>query len=447
MTSSPTIAAISTPQGKGAISVVRMSGGDSRKILSDCWLGTSPSSFNPREAYFGKITSNTGSVLDEVLATWFQGPHSYTGEDTVELSCHGGILVVRRVLERLYACGATPAEPGEFTQRAFLNGKMDLTQAEAVMDILSAQSDLALKAAQEQLSGSLGTQIKEQTDRVLHILAHIEAHIDFPDEDITPEATQALLDQCATISNAIESLLGTADRGRLLRNGVRTVLAGAPNVGKSSLLNLLLGYERAIVSDTPGTTRDTLEETINVEGFALRLIDTAGIRNSDDQIEQAGIRRTTEALDQADLVLEVVDASAPPSQHSVKTVNTHHILLLNKCDLGIHPDWQNTPGIPFSCKTGQGEQALNAAISSLLVSDTLPDRQSALIAINARHQHCLKLANESLNNAMEGLQAAISPEFIALDIREALNHLGEVTGKVDTEDVLGQIFSTFCIGK
>ena len=442
-----TIAAISTPYGQGAIALVRMSGTRCKEILSACWKGKSVDSFSPRTAQFGKILSEQDTVLDEILVTWFPAPHSYTGEDTIEISCHGGILVVKIILDRLYTCGATPAEPGEFTQRAFLNGKMDLTQAEAVMDILSAQSTLALKAAQEQLDGSLGTRIKEQTRTVLDILAHVEAHIDFPDEDITPAANDALLEKSRTVIRSIDSLLSTADRGRLLREGVRTVLAGSPNVGKSSLLNLLLGYDRAIVSNTPGTTRDTLEEVIHLNGFALRLIDTAGIRQSDDHIEQAGIQRTEKALDRADLVIEVVDASVPRQDNHLSIEGAHHILLLNKADLGIHPDWNDSIGIPFSCKTGQGEKELTEAISSLLTEQSLPDKQSSLIAINTRHQHCLKLAQKSMTTAVEGLQEMMSPEFVALDLREALNYLGEITGKVDTEDVLGQIFSSFCIGK
>lgn len=449
MNGETTIAAVSTPPGSGAVALVRMSGPASLEIIRECWKGKAVGSLLPRMAYFGAIAESEGNVLDEVLLTWFKGPHSYTGEDTVEIACHGGVLVVRRVLERLYQCGAVPAEPGEFTRRAFLNGKMDLTQAEAVMDILSAQSDMALKAAQDQLGGALGRRIREQTDAVTDLLAHVEAHIDFPDEDITPDAAEVLLAQAESIGRSLESLLSTADRGRLLREGVRTVLAGAPNVGKSSLLNHLLGYERAIVSDTPGTTRDTLEETINLGGFALRLVDTAGLRESTDHIEKEGIDRTAKALEQADLVLEVVDASQPRTYALAELPGRgHHLLVLNKADLGIHTDWASSGGVPFSCRTGEGEAHLIETLTSLLTREEhISDSQSALVAINARHQHCLGEARDSMKNAAEGIKEMLSPEFVALDLREALSHLGEVTGKVDTEDVLGRIFSQFCIGK
>lgn len=448
MTSPATIAAVSTAFGQGAIAVIRLSGSLSLEILSRCWQGRDTSTLPPRQACLGAILSPEGTCLDEVLATWFPAPFSYTGEDTVEISCHGGLLVTRRVLERLISCGAEPAAPGEFTQRAFLNGRMDLTQAEAVMDILSAQTDLALRAAHEQREGTLGKAIKMQTDEVIGLLAHVEAYIDFPDEDISPDTVGTLLDKLRSIQDAIAALLSTAEQGRMLRDGVRTVLAGSPNVGKSSLLNLLLGYERAIVSDIPGTTRDTLEETINVGGYPLRLIDTAGLRHSSDHIEKAGIKRTEQALAQADLVLEVIDASRPKaSQETQVDSSVHHLLILNKSDLGLHDDWQNTPGLHLSCKTGEGRDKLTLSISECLRDPSLPDTRGALVAINARHQHCLRLASEALVLATQGITSSQSPEFIALDLREALNHLGEITGRVDTEDVLGRIFSTFCIGK
>lgn len=448
MIESATIAAVSTAFGQGAIAVIRMSGPECADILSRCWTGRKPAHFEPRRASLGHITDASGNCLDEALATFFPGPHSYTGEDMMEIGCHGGLLVTRRVLERLMACGAAPAAPGEFTQRAFLNQRMDLTQAEAVMDILSAQTDLALRAAHEQREGALGQKIKQQTEELIGVLAHIEAYIDFPDEDISPDTADALLGRLGTLIASLHSLLDTAEQGRMLREGVRTVLAGAPNAGKSSLLNLLLGYERAIVSETPGTTRDTLEETINVAGYPLRLIDTAGLRHSSDHIEQAGIRRTEEALSRADLVLEVVDASLPcPEKRTAFDSSGHHLLILNKSDIGLHPDWKDVPGISLSCKTGDGKEPLAAAIADCLKDPSWTDTRGALVAINARHQNCLRQAVEALEQAASGIREIQSPEFIALDLREALSCLGEITGKVDTEDVLGKIFSSFCIGK
>lgn len=443
-----TIAAVSTPQGQGAISLLRLSGPDSRDILSRCWRGRPVTGMPPRRACFGHILRENGEELDDVLATFFPGPASYTGEDSLEITCHGSPLITGKILERLISCGAVPAAPGEFTQRAFLNGRLDLTQAEAVMDVLAARTDLALKAAREQLDGALGHRIKEQTDLLLAVLAHIEAYIDFPDEDIAPDTMRALLDRLSSLSGALRALLDTADQGRLLREGIRTVLAGPPNVGKSSLLNLLLGYERAIVSDTPGTTRDTLEESVVIGGFTLRLIDTAGLRHSDDHIEREGIRRTTRAMEGADLLLEVADASLPrPSRLPAPADAPHKLLLLNKCDRGIHPDWETAEGVRLSCLTGDGLKELTAAIAHCLGADNWLDSRASLVSVNARHQHLLKQALNAVEQAAASLSAGESPEFIALDLREALTHLGEITGKVDTEDVLGKIFSTFCIGK
>ena len=300
-----TIAAQATAAGQGAIAVIRMSGTRCTDVLGICTPVGFPARLRPRCATLTHILEEDGSPIDQVLVTHFPAPASYTGEDTVEISCHGGMLVTERLLKRLYQCGASPAEPGEFTKRAFLNGRMDLTQAEAVMDVISAGSDLALKAAQSQLNGSIGARVDELKDELVHVLAHVEAYIDFPDEDISPDTASALLSRLANAQEQLSGLLGSAAAGRLLREGIRTAIAGPPNVGKSSLLNTLLGYERAIVSNIAGTTRDTVEESIQIAGLALRLIDTAGVRESSDLIEQAGILRTNRALEAADLVLEL----------------------------------------------------------------------------------------------------------------------------------------------
>src|SRR5580704_10734264 len=306
-----TIAAISTAVGEGAIAVIRISGLEAIKVVSRIFRGSiSPEKMQARRSYFGEVYDATGTV-DQILLTLFRGPHSYTGEDLVEISCHGGILVTRKILSLLLNAGARSAEPGEFTQRAFLNGKMDLTQAEAVMDLIRAQTELALRAANEQLAGYLGQELTRIQDQLLTTLAHIEAYIDFPDEAISPDTGKMLIARIEEASASLVRLVATADQGRILRHGLRTVIYGEPNVGKSSLLNLFLGYDRAIVSETPGTTRDTIEETINILGIPVRLIDTAGKRSSDDAIEREGIRRTELQLDQADLMLQVVDASLP----------------------------------------------------------------------------------------------------------------------------------------
>jgi tRNA modification GTPase len=398
----------------------------------------------PRHVYSGEI-HESNRKLDEVLLTYFRAPRSYTGEELVEITCHGGILVTRRILELLLSAGARMAGPGEFTQRAFLNGKMDLTQAEAVMDLIRAQTELALRAANEQLSGRLGTELAEIREELLTTLAHVEAYIDFPEESIDPDTGKTLLNRIQSLSRQLDRLLATADQGRVLRHGLRTVIYGKPNVGKSSLLNLLLGYDRAIVSEVPGTTRDTIEEVINVRGIPVRLIDTAGARATTDEIETEGVRRTHQEIGQADLILHVVDGSAPRSVVELKD-RQRSVLLLNKSDLGSHPDWRTTEGIRFSCKERFGLEDLNNAIWDRVMGGTTK-LDDVRVAINARHQACLQNANASLDAARNSLEEGRSPEFIAIELRGALDAVGEVVGRVDTEDLLGKIFSEFCIGK
>ena len=448
-----TIAAISTAVGEGAIAVLRVSGPEAVSLVAQIFRGSIASEeMEARRSYFGEIYDVTG-VIDQVLVTIFRRPYSYTGEDLIEISCHGGILVSRKILSLLLDAGARSAEPGEFTQRAFLNGKMDLTQAEAVMDLIRAQTELALRAANEQLAGHLGRELTKIQDQLLTVLAHIEAYIDFPDEAISPETGKMLLDRLEETGASLARLVATADQGRILRHGLRTVIYGEPNVGKSSLLNLLLGYDRAIVSETPGTTRDTIEETINVRGIPVRLVDTAGRRSSEDSIEQEGIRRTELQLAQADLVLQVVDASLPDKTRGnegegskVSDERQNRILVLNKVDLGLHPDWKSRPGVRFSCRTRKGEEALNQAIWDFVMTGGFSG-QDFRIAISVRHQACLQKAVTELEAAKAGLANNELPELISIELRGALDAIGDVIGRHDTEDLLGKIFSEFCIGK
>jgi len=423
--------------------VLRMSGPQSIAIADGVFRSKRRASeLPPRVQQFGAIADASG-VLDEVLLSVFRAPSSYTGEEMVEIACHGGILVTRRLLGLLLERGARLAGPGEFTQRAFLNGKMDLTQAEAVMDLIRAQTDLGLRAATEQLEGRLGERICEIRAALLDLLAHVEAYIDFPEEDINPDTGAALLARLESVRERIGLLLRTADQGRVLREGVRTVIYGAPNVGKSSLLNRLLGYERAIVSEIPGTTRDTIEEVVNLRGIPVRLVDTAGVRDSECAIERQGIARTLQHLERADLILHVVDASQPRTE----AAEPGRLLILNKIDLGEHPSWSGCDGVRISClENARGIEPLADAIFERAMGRGMTSGDFA-IAINARHQACLKTAEQHAQAAEAAFVDGLSAEFIALELRSALDAVGDVVGRVETEDLIGKIFSTFCLGK
>jgi tRNA modification GTPase len=447
-----TIAAVSTSPGEAAISVIRVSGPKALEIAARVLHARHPlPNLPPRSVHLAEARDAENLMLDQGVAILFHSPASYTGEHTVEFQGHGGLLVTQRVLEAFLKAGARHAEPGEFTQRAFLNGKMDLTQAEAVMDLIHAQSTLAVRAANEQLAGAIGREADALRSPLIDILAHIEAYIDFPEEDISPDTGTALLHRLSDLLTRTRSLLDTAEQGRILRHGARTAIIGQPNVGKSSLLNCLLGFERAIVSPTAGTTRDTIEEIIQVHGIPLRLVDTAGLRDGGDDIERIGIQRAQAELERADLILEVVDASQPATAATRITVppasQHRHLLILNKADLTLHPDWQSSPtAIPVSCQNRTGLPELRDAIRSILLhGGTLSSDHP--VAINTRHKSCFERVETHLVAAQSALQTHSAPEFIALDLREALQALGDVIGHTDIEQILDVIFSSFCIGK
>lgn len=442
---SDTIVAIASPPGMGAVSVIRLSGARAFKIAISVVRGEVLP--KPRRVGLRSIQDDTGRVIDEGLLITFEGPGSYTGEDVVEFTGHGGVMVTRRVLERFVEAGAIPAGPGEFTQRAFMNGRMDLTQAEAVMDLISAQTSLALRSANEQLDGRLGRTCENIRAKLLGATAHLEAFIDFPEEDIDPEVGAALCRTLSGQSASIAALLSTADQGRILREGVRTVIFGKPNVGKSSLLNRLLGYQRAIVSSKEGTTRDTIEEVVNLRGIPLRLIDTAGVRESSDEIEQEGIAMTHGQVARAELVLVIWDLSESFVDSAEVSIpdGARRLDILNKSDLE-DVSWAGVKGLRISCESGSGFEDLESAISKLLSLDEAQWGDHS-VAVNARHQACLTRAQSSLIRAITSLRAGDEPELTALDLREALTAIGEIAGIVDTEEILGEIFGNFCIGK
>lgn len=440
-----TIAALATPPGEGAIAVIRISGVNALSVADAIFRGTgSPTAAEERRVAFGRIVTPDGEVIDEVLLTVFRNPRSYTGEDLVEISGHGGSLIASRVLAAALAAGARMARPGEFTERAFLNGKLDLTQAEAVMDLISAQTPRAARAAALQLEGRLGMEIRALREELLECVAHLEAFIDFPEEGIDPESGAVLRKRMEGIATHFSRLLATASEGRLLREGITLALCGAPNAGKSSLLNRLLGTERAIVSSTSGTTRDTIEERASLGGYPFRVIDTAGLRESSDPVEREGVERARRAGEDADLRLHLVDVTTMGA--SVAPLFDDEIMVLNKVDL-VDDRRMLPEKLRISCKTGEGLEILIAAILEKVTAragaESLPDEA----VINARHQDCLMRAAEALNAAILLLAAGEAPELVAVELRCSLGAVGEIVGDAGTEEILGKIFSSFCIGK
>jgi tRNA modification GTPase len=448
--STDTIAALATPVGTAAIAVVRASGPDTSRLAREIF-GATPL---PRVATHADYRDRAGTVLDDVLVTFFQGPRSYTGEDSLEVSCHGNPFIAQKILEDLFARGGRPAEPGEFTQRAFLHGQLDLSQAEAVMDLIHARSEKALAAANQQLRGSLGRQMNALIDRLLQVLARVEVYIDFPDEDLPPEDRVLVARELAQLTCDTDRLLATSHYGQMLRDGIKTVIVGAPNVGKSSLLNRLIGSERALVSPEPGTTRDFIEERMIVGPHCLRVIDTAGLNPSPAPLEKLGMLKTLERAAEADLFLLVFAADqlapVPPPELNGLAVASNSIIIFNKSDLGEFISSENHfPGfsaLPVSALTGAGIDALTAAITRFADSFQ-KDTGNDLIAINARHAHALGQARECLAAARAKLEDGTAVELLASDLRGVLTAYGAISGKVDNERMLDALFATFCIGK
>jgi len=452
-----TIAAIATPLGEGGLAVLRISGPRALEVADRCFvpagkIGVKPSAAPTHTLHYGHIERD-GLAIEEVLLAVLRAPRTFTREDTVEISCHGGLLAAKAVLDTVLASGARLAHPGEFTKRAFLNGRLDLAQAEAVADVIHARTELALAAAQEQLAGKLSTRVGQLRDELMQTLAHLEAHLDFPDEDIAPDTRAQLIQRLDRGRAFIDELLRTAGEGQILRRGLRAAIVGRPNTGKSSLLNQLLGHERAIVSPLPGTTRDTIEETANIRGLPVVFIDTAGLRESQDLIEREGIRRSHEALARAELILHVLDASAwltdQDGAYLHELAGRKHILVCNKVDLPrklVLSAPSAAPVIEVSCLTGQGIEALKDAIKRQVWTGEI--RLDALpVMINARHQAALQRARSATQQTLESLRADRSLELAAMDLRIAVNCVGEIVGKTTTEDLLDSIFSQFCLGK
>jgi tRNA modification GTPase len=476
-----TIAAIATPLGEGGLAVIRLSGLQAFAVADKCFVPVGKSSLKPSVAlthtiHYGKIVRH-GQTVDEVLVAVMRAPRTFTREDVVEISCHGGLLPAKMVLDTVLENGVRLAEPGEFTRRAFLNGRIDLTQAEAVADLIHSRTELALAAANEQLAGKLAQRINQLRDDMIKILAHVEAHIDFPDEDISPDTKAQLLARLESGASFMDELLRTANEGQILRRGIRAAIVGRPNAGKSSLLNQLLGRDRAIVSPIPGTTRDTIEETANIRGLPVVFVDTAGLREAGDDIEVEGIRRSRESLAKAEFILHVLDASEPltpaDEKYLAEFAAKKRILVRNKTDLptklilpftpSLSPSdgervsegrergkrsIQNSipPVVDVSCATGQGIEALKDAIKELVWVGEI--RMEMLeVMINSRHQDALNRARTSTRQTIDAFRADFTLELAAMDLRIAVNAVGEIVGKTTTEDLLDSIFSQFCLGK
>lgn len=447
--SGDTIAALATPVGTSAIAVVRASGPQTAALVKAIFGMTPP----PRIAQHADYRNLRGELVDDVLFTWFASPNSFTGEDTVEISCHGNPFIAQKILEDLLARGARPAEAGEFSKRAFLNGRMDLSQAEAIMDLIHARSEKALAAANQQLRGALGRQMETLIWRLVNILSMVEAYVDFPDEDLPPEDQKGLVRQLDDLLKGSNRLLATNRYGELLREGIKTVIVGEPNAGKSSLLNRLVGRDRALVSPEPGTTRDYLEEPVAVGPHWLRLIDTAGLNPTATSLEKRGIDKTYEQAAEADLFLWVIDSTrglpALPSALAERMTPANTIAVFNKIDLppaerGELP--KPFPVVNISALDGAGLEALQAAVIKLAEAFHV-EIGTDLIAINARHAHALEVAREGLLAAKQKLEAGGASELLASDLRSALDAFGQVSGKVDNERILDQLFASFCIGK
>jgi tRNA modification GTPase len=437
------IAAISTAAGEGAIALIRVSGANAIEVADAIFRGKKrPSEFESHTQHLGNIIASDRTI-DQVMIAVHRSPSSYTGEDLVEISCHGGMFVTAKILDACFQAGARPARPGEFTERAYLNRKIDITQAEAVIDVIRAQTDLALRSATEQLSGRLGRQFRELRQDLIEILAHLEAAIDFPDEGILPDNLETIANRLSVLRTKIDELLATAETGRILREGLRVVIFGATNAGKSSLLNRLLGFDRAIVSEMHGTTRDIIEERVNVRGIAVRLSDTAGIRIPQGPIEEEGIARTHRSLETADIRLHILDASAPRPIDFETT--PEELLLLNKSDLPEDNDWRSVEAIRISCKTGTGLSTLEEEISRRIGAAKLNAEHP--IAINARHRAHLRGAAEACARALTARDDGATPEMLAVDLREAQRRCDELLSGGDEESVRDAIFSQFCIGK
>ncbi|MCB2300594.1 tRNA uridine-5-carboxymethylaminomethyl(34) synthesis GTPase MnmE [Clostridium tagluense] len=453
-----TIAAIATSIGEGGISIIRVSGDKSIDIIDSIFVGKNNRKLHDFKSYtmrYGHIIDKNASKLDEVIISYMKGPKSFTAEDTIEVNCHGGVVVTNRILQEIIRAGARMAEPGEFTKRAFLNGRIDLSQAEAVIDIIRAKTELSMKSALMQSEGSISREIKTIRNKLLSVIANIEVTVDYPEEDIEEVTAGMVTEDVALVISEIDTLLSTADEGKILREGLSTVIVGKPNVGKSSLLNALLKEKRAIVTDVPGTTRDAIEEYISIEGIPVKIVDTAGIRETEDIVEKIGVQTSKEKIDEADLVILILDWSKKLTHEDEEIIEyikeKKYIVLLNKSDLGGKIERSELQSLKskyitnISAKTGEGLSQVKGHIKDLFFNGEI--KTEGVFVTNNRHKQSLIRAKENLESSLNALEYTSAIDLASIDIRNAWINLGEITGEALEEDIIHKIFSEFCLGK
>lgn len=453
-----TIAAIATPPGEGGIGIIRISGEQAEPILKKIFVPANAKGWENRKMTYGNIVDpSSDKIIDEVLCVLMKGPKTYTVEDVAEINCHGGMVPLRKTLELILDCGARMAEPGEFTKRAFLNGRLDLSQAEAVIDVIKAKTDKSFDVAMEQLEGYFSQRIKEIRASLLDILVRLAVNIDYPDEDIEEITYAELKANLSAVKSDLDALLDSASTGRILQEGLRVAIIGKPNVGKSSLMNSLLKEARAIVTEIPGTTRDTIEEHLSVRGIPVRLTDTAGIRQTSDIVEKMGIEKSRESFNQADLVIFILDLSSPLSEEDreiIARINGEKtIVVLNKIDLPQALDREEIaaliPGatlVETSMKTREGIDAIEEEIVSKVYGGRVKQQGSVMVT-NARHQNLLKQSARSAADAISMIEQGEALEFVSIDVNSCYDSLGEIIGETVQDDIINEVFSRFCLGK
>ncbi|MCX7694525.1 MAG: tRNA uridine-5-carboxymethylaminomethyl(34) synthesis GTPase MnmE [Caloramator sp.] len=455
-----TIAAISTPVGEGGIGIVRMSGKDSLNIIDKIFKSYKGKNVKDMKSYtmmYGFIIDpNTDEKVDEVIISYMKAPNTYTREDIVEINCHGGVVAVKRILSLVLKNGARLAEPGEFTKRAFLNGRIDLSQAEAVIDLIRAKTSESMHIALEQSQGKLSQKIKDIMNRLLGILAHIEASVDFPEDDIENVVSSKIINESNTIIQELENLIKNAETGKILREGLNTSIVGKPNVGKSSLLNALLEEKRAIVTDIPGTTRDVIEEYINIRGIPVKIIDTAGIRETQDIVEKIGVEKSKEYIEKSDLIIFMIDSSRPLDDEDLEIIelikNKKVIVVINKIDLPmelnldiIKNNFKEENIVFASINTEKGVEDIKQKIEDFVFSGEVKSKD--IFVTNVRHKDILFKAKESIQKGIETIELGLPLDIASVEYKDAYLKLGEITGDTAAEDIIDRIFNDFCIGK